>query len=352
MRWYCEKCRKIHEEDELCPNIQNQLKQHPEWLAGIADFTVVAGEQALISSQMLDKAAQGINRIVGKQLSYEGTQRFARDIQVFKRLNEEPFSRSGAFSTPEKAKSYYENVLKAEEKFRADGKKRPGPLTGFESKLAGYGQEVDWLRMKKGEISSIYQKSRLFDHNKPGVDGETINRFTGKRISRTTIKASKNSMTKNSTGIKDVKEAIEKGTATDKDIIFGTKGTEHAARNAGLENPVVEKNSAKQIQNSNKRLEQKISDGQAVIALAMQQVGQKMIQGAIVGATVAVTVSTITTYVRYKSGELTIKEAFGFVAEDALKGVLVGAAMGAVTIFLPCGVIGFVAGIAIGVYFI
>ena len=158
-------------------------------------------------------------------------------------------------------------------------------------------------------------------------------------------------MTSNSTGINDVKEAIEKGTATEKDIIFAPEGTEEAARKAGLKNPVIEKNSTEQINNSNKRLEQKILDGQATTAPTLEQVGSKMAQGAIVGAAVAVTVSAITTYVRYKNGELDKKEAFEIVGEDTLKGALVGGAMGAVTIFLPGGVIGFVAGMAIGVYF-
>jgi len=344
MKWYCEKCRKIHEEDEFCPRIKKQLGQHPEWLTEIADFTTAAGEEALITSQALDTAARGINKIAGTNLSYEGTQQFARDIQVFKRLSEEPFSRSGAFASPEAAKSYFENVLKA-------ARDKPRALTSFESKLTGYGQEVDWVRLKQGEISSIWKKSMLLENNAPGVDGITINRFTGKEISRTTIKASINPMTSNSTGINDVKEAIEKGTATDKDIIFGPKGIESAAGDAGLKNPVLEKNSAEQIQSSNKRLEQKILDGQAVTAPTLQQVGQKMAQGAIVGAAVAVSVSTITAYVRYKNGELTGKEAFDNVAEDTLKSALVGAAMGGVTIFLPVGLIGFAAGMSIGVYF-
>ena len=76
-----------------------------------------------------------------------------------------------------------------------------------------------------------------------------------------------------------------------------------------------------------------------------------MLQGAVVGAAVAVTISTITTYVRYKNGELDAREVYENVAEDTLKGALVGGAMGVVTIFLPGGAIGFVSGIAIGVYF-
>lgn len=344
MKWYCEKCKKMHEDEEMCPKIKSQLAKHPEWLVEAANFTTVAGEEVLINSQLLNKAAQGINKLAGTNLSYEGTQQFARDIQVFKRLNEEPFSRAGVFSTPESAKAYFENVLKVSET-------KPKALSSFEGKLTGYAQEVDWVRTKQGEISRLLEKSTLLENNAPGVDGVTVNRFTGKEISRTTIKASKNPMTSNSTGINDVKEAIEKGTATEKDIIFAPEGTEEAARKAGLKNPVIEKNSTEQINNSNKRLEQKILDGQATTAPTLEQVGSKMAQGAIVGAAVAVTVSAITTYVRYKNGELDKKEAFEIVGEDTLKGALVGGAIGAVTIFLPGGVIGFVAGMAIGVYF-
>ena len=343
MNWYCEKCKKLHTENDLCPKIRAQLKEHPEWISEATNFITVAGEEVLVTSQLLDKAAQGINKLAGSQLSYEGTQQFARDIQVFKRLNAEPFSRSGVFASPENAKSYFENILKAAEN-------NPQALSSFESKLTGYAQEVDWLRIKQGEISSIFQKSQLLENNAPGIDGVTINRFTGKEISRTTIKASKNPITPNSTGIKDVKEAIEKGTTTEKDIIFGPKGTRAAARKAGLTNPVSEKNTVKQIQESNKRLENKIRNGQATTSPTINQIGSKVAQGAIVGAAVAVTVSGITIYAKYKNGELTREEAFRDIGEDTLKGALIGAAMGAITIFLPTGAIGFVAGMAIGVY--
>lgn len=344
MNWYCEKCKKIHSDDELCPRIKKQLSQHPEWVTEVANFSTVAGQEVLITSQALDKVANGINKLVGTNLSYEGTQQFARDIQVFKRLSEEPFSRAGVFATPEAAESYLENVLKVAED-------TPRALLSFESKLTGYGQEVDWILTKKGEISSLWQKSTLLDNNAPGVDGITINRFTGETLSRTTIKSSRNPMSSNSTGVRDVKEAIEKGTVTETDIIFGPKGISNAVHEAGLSNPVVEKSTPEQIQRSNERIEKKILELQATTAPTIQQVGEEMAQGAIVGAAVAVTISTITTYIRYKNGELTREEAYSVVGEDTLKGALVGAAMGAVTIFIPGGIIGFAAGMVIGVYF-
>ena len=342
MKWYCERCKIIHNDNDLCPKFKEQLKLYPKLFAEAVDFITVAGEEKLITTQALDRVAQGVNKLVGTQLSYEGTQQFARDIQVFKRLNEEVY-RSGHFSTPENAKSYLENALKVY-------KNNPGSLNSIDKNLTGYGQEVDWLRLKEGNLSSLWTRSTLLCDNAPGVDGVTINRFTGKVISRTTIKASKNTMTKNCTGVKGVKKAIDKSNATSEDIFFGPEGTEKAAREAGLTNPVLEQNTPEQIKQSNERLKKKILNGQATTTPTMQQVADKAKQGAVVGAAVAVTISSITNYLKYRNGELTKDEAFKLIGEDALKGSLVGASMGSITIFLPGGLIGFAAGMAVGIY--
>ena len=343
MKWYCEKCKSFHTDNELCPQLEIQLKKHPDWIAAAADFTIVAGEEALVTTQALDKVAQQINSLIGSDLTYEGTLQFARDIQVFRRLDEEPFSRSGVFESPEKAKAYYENVLKA-------AKEKPRTLTSFESKLTGYSQEVDWLRQKHGQISSFWEKSELLSNNAPGVDGVTYNRFTGKQISRTTIKASKNPVTKSSTGITGVKKAIDKGYATQEDIIFGPEGTKLAAENAGLINPVVEKNSMQSIRNSITRQESKIASGIAYIKPTASQISSHVFQGAIVGGAVSLSVSAINSYFRYRNDEITREQAFSEISEDCLKGLLVGGALGGITIFLPCGTIGVIAGNAVGTY--
>lgn len=343
MKWYCNSCKKIHDDEELCPKYKKQLKEHPEWLAEAADFTTVAGQHYLITSQALDGVAKGVNKLAGTHLTYEGTHQFARDIQVFKRLSEEPFARSGVFSSPESAKAYLDNVRKVAEM-------KPGAMTSFESKLTGYSQEVDWLRMKKGELSSLWQKSSLLNDNAAGIDGNTINRFTGKEISRTTVKASKNQMTSSSTAIRDVKEAIEKGTATGKDIIFGPKGTAEAAKKAGLKNPVVEKNTAEQIRNSNNRQINKIDQGKAFTNVTAQELGKKMAQGAIVGAVINLTISSITNFMKYKNGEISGEEAFKEISKETINGAITGAATTAVSIFLPAGPLGFIAGVAVGIY--
>ena len=348
MSWYCNKCKIIHYDDELCPKIKAQLKTNPKLLSEAANFTTVAGEYALISSQALDGVAHGVNKLAGTNLSYEGTRQFTRYLQVFKRLNEETFSKSGIFSTLENAKNYLENVMKVAET-------SPKSMTSFESKLTGAGQEVDWVRLKQGQLSSLWEKSSLLNKNAPGVDGVTLNKFNGKTISRTTIKASsfadENTQRNIENNVGKVKVAIEKGNATSNDVIFGTAGTKDAVQKSGLSNPVVEKNTPKKVSSSNERLKQKIMDGQATTNVTVQQLRQKMVQGAIVGAAVGVTISTITNYVRYKNGELSKEDAFKEVSEDTLKGAITGTGMATITIFLPGGVVGLIGGIAIGVYF-
>ena len=53
---------------------------------------------------------------------------------------------------------------------------------------------------------------------------------------------------------------------------------------------------------------------------------------------------------RYRNGEISRDEAFKSISENSLKGALIGGALGGITIFLPGGTIGFIAGNAIGVY--
>jgi len=53
---------------------------------------------------------------------------------------------------------------------------------------------------------------------------------------------------------------------------------------------------------------------------------------------------------KYKNGEITEEEAFVSIGKETIKGGVVGGAMGALTLFLPGGALGFAAGMAIGIY--
>lgn len=359
MRWYCEKCKVVHNDNELCPRIKSQLKNNPGLLKEVADFATVTGEEVLITSQALDGVAKGINKVLGTNLSYEGTQQYARDIEVFKRLDVERFSKVGAFRTPEAAKTYLENATK-------------GQLQNIKTNLNGMGQEVDWLRDQQGKISALLKKSNLYTKNKAGVDGKSVFRFNKDMITKTSIKAAESKSGIN-TNVQDIIKALKKGTLNPNDSVCGVKGTETALKNkldkeisyalskgdnktaellknAKAQLKITEQGTTDSVKNSTDRLTKKIAEGKATTSVTAQQVGKQIAQGAVVGAVIAITISTITSYMRYKNGELTKEEAFSQVSEDTIKGAIVGGAMGAITIFLPTGAIGFVVGMAIGIY--
>ncbi|WP_313638876.1 hypothetical protein [Paenibacillus sp.] len=107
---YCKRCKEIHSSEDICPFYQKQLREHPELLTEAANFSTVAAQYHLISSQTLDTVAKGINKISGSQLGYEGTQQYMRDVQVFRQLKVDAYCKSGAFENARNARSYIENA--------------------------------------------------------------------------------------------------------------------------------------------------------------------------------------------------------------------------------------------------
>ncbi|CAG7636033.1 hypothetical protein PAESOLCIP111_03732 [Paenibacillus solanacearum] len=359
MSYYCEKCKVLHADAELCPNYIEQIKKDPTLLSQAATFTNIAAQYRLVSSQDLQSVTNNVNKLVGSGLRYEGTQQLARDIQVFKRLNEEAYRQLGVFNNPAVAQNYLNNAT-------------PSQLTNLSAKLAGSGQEVDWLRLKQGELRSLIEKSTLLNKNAVGVDGETISRITGNTISRTTVKAAQTQGGLN-TNVQGIVKAIKNGTLSPDDIVFGVDGTQKSlinklskeiahANSIGDNEAVARLTTAQQrltttefsnptnVSDSVNRLKNKIGNGQATTAVTMEQALGKMAQGAIIGAAIGLTISSITSYMRYKNGELTAEQAFTEVGEDTLKSTIIGAGMAGLTLFLPGGAIGLIAGLAIGVY--
>ena len=358
MPWYCEKCKKLHTDEEMRPHIRHQLQSNPSLLVDAANFTTIAGQYGLVTSNALDSAAQQVNRLIGTNLSYEGTSQVARDIQVFKRLNEEAFVKCRTFSSPEAAQTYLNNATK-------------GQMKNIIGKVNGSGQEVAWLREQQGKLSSLWQKSELLNKNAVGVDGIVYNRFTGKELTRVTIKATQSQSGLN-TNVQQVVKAVKLDRLNPNEVVFGVEGTEKAllakldkeilfAERQGdfrlverlkeaKKLKVVEYSSPEEVKCTNARMLQKIKDGQATTYITPEQLGQKMCEGAVIGAAVGLTISSITSYVRYQNGELTQQEAFSQVVEDTLKSAIVGAGTAAVTLFIPGGAIGFVGGMAVGIY--
>lgn len=358
MKYYCEKCRCLHNDTEICPHIKEALKRDPSLLSQTASIVNIAGQQQLITSQALDTAAQKIGGLVGKELSYEGTKQIARDVQVFRRLDSEAFVRAGVFHTPDVAKSYLESSSKNQ-------------IKNLIAKINGSGQEVDWLRSQQGSLKALYTKSELFNKNAPGVDGEIVNRFTGHQITRVTVKTAQGEGGLN-TNVQGIVKAVKLNRLKPDDQVFGAVGTKDAlikkldkeiayAKTQGdaeLVNrltdaknmKVIEQNTPQTVAKNRDRILQKISDGNAYTHITTEQVFEKAADGAIIGAAIGLTISSIVAFVRYKNGELTEKEMLQDISEDTVKSALTGGSIGAISLFLPAGPVGFVAGMAIGIY--
>ena len=333
MKWYCKKCATIHDDNELCPKIKLQLKNNKNLLGEAANFITVAGEHNLITSNNMNKILEPISNLLNSNLTYEGTYQLTRDIQVFKRLNEESFVRCGTFSSPEAAQEYLQNTN----------------LKALTSKITGASQEVDWLLSEKGKLSSIFNNSILFNGNAAGVDGQTVNKIT-RNTTRVTVKASINPITKNSTGVKDIQEALAKNTLKENELVVGTKGMEKSLREVGVNNPVEEINSAKSIRNSNERLLKKIKNGEATTSITGKQLLKKVGQGAIIGGAISLSISSITNYIRYRNGEIDREEVFKEISKDTINGLLTGGVLSGISLFFPPATIGFIAGVTIGIY--
>lgn len=360
MSYYCEQCLKLHNDTELCQYHIEQLKKDPSIITHASTFVNVSGQYNLVTSQGLDILAEQINRISGTNISLEGSKQLARDIQVFKRLNEEAYVRLGIFNSPDLAKNYLK-------------KSTISRLKNINKKLAGSAQEVDWLLSQKSKLNSLINKNVILNKNAVGVDGETINRFTDKVISRTTVKAAQTNGGLN-TNVQGIVKAIKNGSLSPDDIVFGIEGTKKSlidkiskeiafAKSIGDNDAVIKLSAAQgkisikefsntsDVSDSVNRLKNKISVGQAVTTVTIEQVAGQMVQGAVIGAAIGLTISSLSTYMRYKNGELPKEQAFKEIGEDTLKSTIIGAGMAGITIFLPGGVIGFAAGMAIGIYF-
>ena len=94
----------------------------------------------------------------------------------------------------------------------------------------------------------------------------------------------------------------------------------------------------------------KMKDGKATPSATIKGVGKQMKQGALIGAAVNVSISSVKGYLDYKNGKITKEEAFINIGKEGAKGAIIGGAMAGISVFIPGGPIGFLAGMAIGIY--
>ncbi len=360
-RKYCERCKEVHETTELCNDFKKQLQNDPSLINEAMNFTNLAAQHQLISTQVLDEVAMSINKIANTSLTFEGSKQCARDIQVFQQLNVDAFKNSGVFNEPKLAQRYVQSGGTSIE-------------NNLKRKLTGTAQEVDWLRNRKGSLTRIFEKAKLVGEetaNAPGIDGMVKNRITGTESGVSV----KNSISNKGLGtnVRDVLKAIDKGTINPDDIIVGTDGTKNSVEkmlNKNIDKAVKEGNQElleklkiakdkmkvqeignfEEAKNSTERLTNKVKSGEAYSRINSKMVAKQMRNGGVIGAAVSFSTASISNYLKYKNGEITREKAFSEIGQETCSGAIIGSAMGGLSLFFPPGAIGFAAGIAVGMY--
>ncbi|MDW3865707.1 hypothetical protein QI362_10585 [Staphylococcus saprophyticus] len=358
---YCERCKNLHGKEELCSDLKNQLQNDPNLISEAMNFTNLAAQHQLISTQALDGVAMSINKIANTGLTFEGSKQCARDIQVFQQLNVDAFKNSGVFNEPKLAQRYVQSGGTSIE-------------NNLKRKLTGTAQEVDWLRNRKGSLTRIFEKAKLVGEetaNAPGIDGMVKNRITGKESGVSV----KNSISNKGLGtnVRDVLKAIDKGTINPDDRIVGTKGTKNSVEkmlNKNIDKVVKEGNQElleklkiakdemkvqeignfEEAKNSTERLTNKVKSGEAYSRINSKMVAKQMRNGGVIGAAVSFSTASISNYLKYNNGEITREKAFSEIGQETCSGAIIGSAMGGLSLFFPPGAIGFAAGIAVGMY--
>lgn len=345
---YCQYCGELHAEDALCEPYKSDLQAHPEKLVGVTEFAVTAAENVLTRSQTLDRAAQIVNRHFGTSFSFEGASQLARDVQVFQKLNEDAFAKCGAFANAQSAKVWLD----------------AHPLgICLKKRLIGAAQEVDWQRMESGR--HLLTKPMLLNGNYPGIDGVMIDRLTCEVSERVTVKAAATAGGI-STNVRGVIESLQKGRLSPEDTLFGTEGTKKELLKQLqklIDNPdysgdktlletakkmkVIESGTNEDVVGSMRRLYDKVENMEANPYVTIEQAGKMMGKGAVIGAAIELSVSSVKNYLAYRNGKISVDHAITEVGEDAVKGALGGATTAGIGIFLPTGPIGWVAGVAI-----
>ena len=346
---YCKFCGELHDEAMLCERYKKLLYKHPEWVGELTEFATAAAEYHLVSSQALDGAAKMVNQTFGTHFSFEGAHQLARDVQVFQKLNEDAFAKCGAFADAQSAKAWLD----------------AHPLgICLKKRLIGAAQEVDWLRSEQGR--HLLSKPMLLNGNYPGIDGVVVKRLTGDISERVTVKAAATSGGI-STNVRGIIKSLEKGRLNPDDTLYGVKGTRAALTNRlqeliddpnytgnkgilreAIKNMKVEESGTNEsVVGSMRRLYDKVSNGQADTYISMEQAGKIMGKGAVIGAAIELSISSVKNFIAYKHGEIGAEQALAEIGEDATKGALSGATAAGIGIMLPTGPIGWVIGMAI-----
>lgn len=322
--YHCNRCGEIHSLEDGLGKRHLAFALKPEEFAGFLDFSATAGAHAYIT---------------------QNTQQYVRDVQVFELLGDK-FSRSGIFAGRDSALNWLEeriavnsnNTDQILRRLQGDGGGEVDVIRQINGSLRGLIHRAEFIKDADGHIAS----------NTPGIDAQTVNRFTGKVVERIQIKSN---WSDDPATLRQTVSKFVSGPGYDESItLAGPKELIDEARKMGVPNPLRVVGDVNGNRVSGERLQAMVENGDRAVdgQITFAGVAERAGKGALVGAAVAATVASITAYIAYRRGEITGTEAFYRIGTDASKGAVIGGALAGLSVLFPPGALGIGIGIIVG----
>lgn len=272
---------------------------------------------------------------------FEGTDAFVREVQIAQTLQEK-FPNVEAFKTVDGFKEWLAEQLQGSNNAAANA------LSKIQGDAAG---EVDFIREMQGSIRSLFTKidfprnadGRIIS-NTPGIDAIEVNRLTGEIIREYQVKTLRSADSINST----IKDFLNNDHYKSTTVLVGPQELIDRAHEMGIPNPTKVMGTLQDNQSSAQELSSKVLNEQLAVSMTPGAVAEKVIGGAAIGAVISVGISSLLTYMQYKSGKITLDEMKRKIAKDGVKGAITGGALAGLSLFIPGGIIGFGIGFVVG----
>jgi hypothetical protein len=273
---------------------------------------------------------------------FEGTDAFVREIKIAQTLQEK-FPNMDAYKSAEGLKDWLAERLQMSNSAAANA------LSRIQGDAAG---EVDFIREMQGNIRSLFTRTdfprnedgRIVSNN-PGVDAVEINRFTGDIVNEYQIKTLRSADSIDQT----LEDFLNNDSYKPTTVLVGPQELIDRAHELGIPNPTKVMGTLQDNLQSAQELSDKILSGQLAVGMTPGAVAGEMIGGAGIGAAISVTVSSLVTYLQYKSGNITFDEMKSKLAKDGVKGAITGGALAGLSLFIPGGLIGAGIGYTVGI---
>lgn len=326
--YFCQRCRDFH---DVMSGIGIKHLPHNLSKRDVANFINAA--TTIPTYEVVTGGIPGV---------FEGTDAFVREIKIAQTLQEK-FPNMDAYKSAEGLRDWLAERLQMSNSAGANA------LSRIQGDAAG---EVDFIREMQGNIRSLFTRTdfprnedgRIVSNN-PGIDAVEINRFTGDIVNEYQIKTLRSADSIDQT----LEDFLNNDAYKPTTVLVGPQELIDRAHELGIPNPTKVMGTLQDNLQSAQELSDKILSGQLAVGMTPGAVAGEMIGGAGIGAAISVTVSSLVTYLQYKSGNITFDEMKLKLAKDGVKGAITGGALAGLSLFIPGGLIGAGIGYTVGI---